>query len=62
MAMAKGAVFFVAVVAMAALAGLEAATVHPVGGAGKNWDTSGDYDTWSAQQKFTQGDSLGKLT
>ncbi|XP_006658198.1 mavicyanin-like [Oryza brachyantha] len=47
----------VAVVAMAALAQLAAAVVHPVGGNGA-WDTTGNYNAWSASQKFSQGDSI----
>lgn len=54
MAMAKA---LVAVAAVAALAQLAAAVVHPVGGNGA-WDTTGNYNAWSAKQKFSQGDSI----
>ncbi|KAF0931472.1 hypothetical protein E2562_004595 [Oryza meyeriana var. granulata] len=47
----------VAVAAMAALAQLAAAVVHPVGGNGA-WDTTGNYNAWSASRKFSQGDSI----
>ncbi|BAF20609.1 hypothetical protein OsI_24587 [Oryza sativa Indica Group] len=46
-----------AVVAVAALAQVAAAAVHPVGGNGA-WDTTGNYNAWSVSQKFSQGDSI----
>jgi hypothetical protein len=55
MAMVKAA--FVAVAAVVALAQLAAAVDHTVA----SWDASGtDYNTWSAAQKFTTKDSIGK--
>lgn len=48
-----------AVVAVAALAQVAAAAVHPVGGNGA-WDTTGNYNAWSVSQKFSQGDSIRK--
>ncbi|KAI4966382.1 hypothetical protein ZWY2020_041102 [Hordeum vulgare] len=56
MAMMVKAVFL-AVVAVA-LAQLTVAVDHPVGGSGATWSTSGGYDSWSAKQKFSPGDSL----
>uniref|UniRef100_A0A0D9WUL2 Phytocyanin domain-containing protein n=1 Tax=Leersia perrieri TaxID=77586 RepID=A0A0D9WUL2_9ORYZ len=47
----------VVLVAVAALAQVAAAVVHPVGGNGA-WDTTGNYNAWSLSQKFTQGDSI----
>jgi hypothetical protein len=51
----------IAVVAVAALAQLAAAVDYTVGGTGAKWDASGtSYDAWSAKQKLTTKDSLGK--
>lgn len=59
MAMVKAV--FVAVVAVAALAQLATAVDYTVGGNGAKWDAGGtNYDAWSAKQKFTTKDSLGK--
>ncbi|KAL6647626.1 hypothetical protein ACP70R_015063 [Stipagrostis hirtigluma subsp. patula] len=60
MAMAKAMLAaVVAVAAVAAQVAVAAAVDHPVGGSGA-WDASGttSYSSWSAKQKFVQGDTL----